>query len=256
MQSKASTHLSNIADPVAPVVPRAGEAAPLVVIPARGGSKGIPGKNLRPFAGRPLVAWAIDAARAVAPDSHIILSTDSEAIAEAGRAEGLPVEYMRPAPLATDTAGTQGVIIDAMDWADSRGIRYDRVVLLQPTSPLRTAADVVACMALYDPARAEMAVTVKPSAANPYYDCFELDPQGLLRVSKGDGRLTRRQDAPPAWQLNGAVYVISPRALRAMPMGQMRRIPCPMPAERSVDLDTPLDWDIAELIHSRLNSPQ
>lgn len=106
-------------------------------------------------------------------------------------------------------------------------------------------------MALYDPAKAQMAVTVKPSAANPYYDCFELSDEGLLRVSKGDGSLTRRQDAPPAWQLNGAVYVIDPAALRAMPMGQMRRIPSPMPAERSVDLDTPLDWEIAELIHSR-----
>lgn len=256
MESIASTHLNNITAPAA-TVEGAGEAtAPLVVIPARGGSKGIPGKNLRPFAGRPLVAWAIEAARAVAPDSHIILSTDSEAIAEAGRAEGLAVDYMRPASLATDTAGTQEVIIDAMDWADRRGLHYDCVVLLQPTSPLRTAADVTACMALYDPARAEMAVTVKPSAANPYYDCFELDAQGLLHVSKGDGHLTRRQDAPPAWQLNGAVYVISPSALRSMPMGRMRRIPCPMPAERSVDLDTPLDWDIAELIHSRLNSPQ
>ncbi|MCM1337962.1 MAG: acylneuraminate cytidylyltransferase family protein [Candidatus Amulumruptor caecigallinarius] len=245
MDDKTPTHLNdNIS---------AKELTPLVVIPARGGSKGIPGKNLREFAGRSLVARAIEAARAVAPDSHIILSTDSPEIAEAGRREGLPVDYMRPVHLATDTAGTQGVLVDAMDWADSRGLEFDCVVLLQPTSPLRTADDIRACMALYDPSRAEMSVTVKPSAANPYYDCFEQTPDGLLHVSKGDGTLTRRQDAPPAWQLNGAVYVISPEALRTMPMGRMRRIPCPMPAERSVDLDTLLDWEIAELVHARLN---
>ena len=87
------------------------------------------------------------------------------------------------------------------------------------------------------------------AACNPYYDCFETQPDGTLRVSKGDGRITRRQDAPKAWQFNGAVYVINPESVRRMALGEFpRRIPYEMPRSRSVDLDTPLDWTIAETI--------
>ena len=137
----------------------------------------------------------------------------------------------------------------AMDQADAAGVEYDCVVLLQPTSPLRTAADVAACLALYTP-EIDMVVTVREASCNPYYDCFEADPAtGYLHVSKGDGLITRRQDAPKAWQYNGAVYVINPKSLRAMPLGAMpRRVACPMPPDRSVDLDTLFDWQMAENI--------
>ena len=111
----------------------------LVIIPARGGSKGIPGKNIRPLGGKPLLFYTVDLARELFPDSHIILSTDSEEIALTARTAGLPVPYMRPPELATDTAPTRDALLHAMDWADARGIPYDKVCLLQPTSPLRTA---------------------------------------------------------------------------------------------------------------------
>ena len=117
---------------------------PLYIIPARGGSKGIPGKNIKNLCGRPLIAYAIDVARECASDErNIILSTDSVKIADTGRSLGLEVGYMRPAELATDTAGSREVILDAMDWADRQGIVYDCVVLLQPTSPMLRA---VSCM--------------------------------------------------------------------------------------------------------------
>ncbi len=225
----------------------------LVVIPARGGSKGIPHKNIKPFMGRPLIEWSIAQARQVADDRHIILSTDDDAIAAVAASTGLGMAYRRPAHLATDTASTHDVLIDAMDWADSQGIAYDCVLLLQPTSPLRTTDDIARTLAAYT-AECDMAVTVKPSGANPYYDCFESGADGYLHVSKGDGRYTRRQAAPPVWQLNGAVYAINPTALRAKPMSLFeRRIAVPMDAERSVDLDTPLDWTIAEIIGKNLN---
>lgn len=222
---------------------------PLIIIPARGGSKGIPRKNIKLLGGRPLIAYTIDVARAIAGDlRHIVLSTDDAEIAGTGRVLGLQVDYMRPAELATDTAGSREVILDAMDWADRQGISYDTVILLQPTSPLRTADDVRRAMAAYS-ADIDMAVSVTPSAANPYYDCFECDADGLLHISKGDGRYTRRQDAPPAWQYNGAVYVINPDSLRRMPMGDFsRRVPVEMPRQRSIDLDTTTDWLIAEAI--------
>lgn len=221
---------------------------PLYIIPARGGSKGIPRKNIKPLCGRPLIAYSIDAALdAGASPRSIILSTDDAEIAETGRRLGLDVDYMRPAELATDTAGSREVILDAMDWADRRGIAYDCVVLLQPTSPMRTAADIKAALELYTP-DTDMVVSVKEASANPYYNCFETDPKtGYLHISKGDGLLTRRQDAPPAWEYNGAVYVINPQSIRDMPMGAFKkRVPSVMPAERSVDLDTPTDWLVAE----------
>lgn len=226
---------------------------PLYIIPARGGSKGIPHKNIKPLAGRPLIAYSIDVARELCPEQdRIILSTDDPTIADTARSLGLKVDYMRPADLATDSSGSREVMLDAMDWADARGIVYDCIVLLQPTSPLRTADDVRAALELYTP-QVDMVVSVEPAACNPYYNCFETDADGFLHISKGDGLLTRRQDAPPAWTYNGAVYVINPQSLRAMPMGCFgRRVPSPMPAERSIDLDTPRDWAVAEAIMSTL----
>lgn len=225
----------------------------LIVIPARGGSKGIPHKNIRPFAGKPLIHHTIAAALEVAPPEHVMVSTDDPEIAECARKAGITVDFLRPAALATDTAGSREVILDAMERADIRGLDYSRVILLQPTSPLRTADDIRAAIRAFDSAaHPDMAVTVTESAANPYYDCFETDSDGFLRISKGSGQLTRRQDAPHAWQYNGAVYVIAPEALREKSFGKMtRKVPVEMPRERSVDLDTPLDWEIAELIYAR-----
>ncbi len=221
----------------------------LFVIPARGGSKGIPRKNLVELAGKPLVLYSVDVARQLTDDSHIILSTDSEEIADTVHRSGLAVDYMRPAEFATDTAGSREVILDAMRYADSRGIDYDNVCLLQPTSPLRTADDVARCIDLYRP-DLDMVATVTEADANPYYNCFEADPKnGFLRIAKGDGCLARRQDAPRAWMLNGAVYVINPDSIRRMPIGKMmRRMPVEMPKERSVDIDSPLDLLLAELL--------
>ena len=121
----------------------------LYIIPARGGSKGIPRKNIKELAGVPLIHYSIDVARALADDSHIIVSTDDDEIAQVASQTGLAVPYMRPANLATDTAGSREVIIDAMDYADSKGIEYDNVVLLQPTSPLRNVDDVKKALELY-----------------------------------------------------------------------------------------------------------
>ncbi|MDE6085388.1 MAG: acylneuraminate cytidylyltransferase family protein [Muribaculaceae bacterium] len=222
---------------------------PLFIIPARGGSKGIPRKNIKLLDGVPLIKYSIDAAREFgARDSHIILSTDDAEIAEvAEKTCGLPVPYSRPDYLATDTAGSREVIIDAMEWADKNGIKYDVVVLLQPTSPLRTSKDITGALALYKD-NVDMVVSVTEAPCNPYYDCFETDPDtGFLHVSKGSGLITRRQDAPPAWVYNGAVYVIRPESIRKHQLGSMpARIPYIMPRERSIDLDTMLDWQIAE----------
>lgn len=220
----------------------------LYVIPARGGSKGIPGKNIKPLAGKPLISYTIDVARELAPDCDICVTTDDADIISTVEAMNLKVPFVRPAELATDHSGTYEVLIHALDFYESQGIHYDTLVLLQPTSPLRTADDVRSCLQLYTP-EIDMVVSVMQAATNPYYNAFETDENGFLHISKGDGKYTRRQDAPKVWEYNGAVYVINTASLRKMKLGEFtRRKMYEMSRERSIDLDSPTDWLIAETL--------
>ena len=220
----------------------------LYVIPARGGSKGIPGKNIKPLAGKPLIEYSIDVARALANDEDICVTTDDNAIIETVERTGLKVPFVRPAELSTDQSGTYEVLLHALDFYESKGVHYDTMVLLQPTSPFRTVDNVKACLELYSD-DIDMVVSVKQAATNPYYNAFEIDDNGFLHISKGEGNYTRRQDAPKVWEYNGAVYVINVESLRKMPLGKFtRRRMYEMSAERSIDLDTPTDWLIAETI--------
>lgn len=223
---------------------------PVFVIPARGGSKGIPGKNIKPLCGKPLIAYSVEVARQLADDRDICVTTDDERIAQVVKNMGLDVPFMRPDYLATDGCGTYEVLLHAVKFYEELGRDYDTLVLLQPTSPMRTAEDVQAAIDAYTP-DIDMVVTVTEAASNPYYNCYETDENGFLHVSKGDGCYTRRQDAPKAWEYNGAVYVINIESLKKGPLGSFkRRKMVEMSRERSVDLDTPLDWMVAEAIMS------
>ena len=225
---------------------------PLFVIPARGGSKGIPGKNIKPLGGKPLIAYSVEVARQLAPDSDICVSTDDPAIADVVREMGLEVPFMRPDYLATDNCGTYEVLLHAVKFFEKLGRRYDTMVLLQPTSPLRTADDVRRCLEAYTP-DVDMVVTVVEAASNPYYNCYETDSDGFLHISKGDGSYVRRQDAPKAWEYNGAVYVINIDSLKQMPLSKFpRRRMVEMERSRSIDLDTPLDWLVAEAVVAQM----
>lgn len=220
----------------------------LFLIPARGGSKGIPGKNIKPLNGKPLIEYSIDVARQLAKDEDICVSTDDIKIANVAEKVGLKPPFIRPDELATDNSGSYGVMLHALDFYAQKGIVYDCLVLLQPTSPFRTAEDVKNCIKLFS-TDIDMVVSVKETASNPYYNCFETDENGFLHISKGDGLYIRRQDAPKAWEYNGAVYVINVDSLKKMPIGKFeKRIMYEMPLERSLDLDTPTDWIVAETI--------
>ena len=220
----------------------------LYIIPARGGSKGIPGKNIKPLAGKPLIAYSVEVAQQLAPDCDICVTTDDLEIIATVENMGIKVPFVRPAELATDHSGTYEVLLHALNHYEQQGISYDRIVLLQPTSPFRTVDDVNNCLKLYTP-DIDMVVSVKQASANPYYNAFETDENGFLHISKGEGNYTRRQDAPPVWEYNGAVYVINTQSLRKMPLNKIpRRRMCEMSAEHSIDLDTPTDWLIAESI--------
>lgn len=221
---------------------------PLVVIPARGGSKGIPHKNIKPLGGKPLICYAIDIARKLTSDENICVSTDDEAIIKVVEDYGLKVPFKRPDYLSTDNAGTNGVLLHALDFYEQKGSHYDVVVLLQATSPFRRAEDVIEAVKLYDDSM-DMVTSVMPAKCNPYYDGFEDNAEGLLTISKGDGTIERRQDAPKVWQLNGAVYVINPIQLKAKGLAGMTKIRKYIMDEiHSVDLDNMLDWKIAEIM--------
>lgn len=221
---------------------------PLVIIPARGGSKGIPHKNIKPLVGKPLIYYSIDTARQIVPDEDICVSTDDQDIIQCVEDYGLKVPFVRPAELATDTAGTYEVLLHALNYYEQQGKTYDVVVLLQNTSPFRTAEQVQEAIQLYH-SEIDMVVSVKECSANPYYCVFEENEYGYLNICKGDGSITRRQDAPKVYEYNGAIYVINPRSLKQMPLNKFtKRIKYVMDEKSSIDLDTMNDWHMAELL--------
>ena len=220
----------------------------LVIIPARGGSKGIPHKNIKELGDKPLICYSIDVARLLTSDENICVTTDDDAIIKVVEDYGLKVPFKRPDYLATDTCGINEVLQHAYQFYIDKGVQYDLIVLLQPTSPFRRTDDVMGSINLYDPSL-DMVVTVKETAANPYYNCYEEDTNGYLVVSKGDGKLARRQDAPPAYEWNGAVYVINPNRLMDVGLSGLIKVKkYVMDDLHSIDLDTMFDWKVAELV--------
>lgn len=220
----------------------------LVVIPARGGSKGIPRKNIKLFNGKPLIYYTIDCARAICQDKDICVSTDDDEIISVVEDYGLKVPFKRPAELATDTAGTYEVLLHALEFYEKQCRHYDVVVLLQNTSPFRSAKQVKEALSFYND-KIDMVVSVKESAANPYYCVFEEDLNGYLHVCKGDGNIFRRQDAPKVYEYNGAIYIMNALALKTTHMHKMKkRVKYVMDDLSSFDLDTMWDWYMAEMM--------
>lgn len=220
----------------------------LVVIPARGGSKGIPHKNIKPLGGKPLIYYSIDVARQFTTDENICVTTDDELIISVVEQYGLKVPFVRPAELATDTCGSSEVILHAYQFFADKGIQYDAIVLLQPTSPFRKVDFIKEAVALYDDS-IDMVTSVRPATCNPYYDGFEENEDGLLQISKGEGTIARRQEAPQVWQQNGSIFVINPKSLIEKGMSGFTKIKkYSMPEAYSADLDTMLDWKMAEFI--------
>ena len=220
---------------------------PLIVIPARGGSKGVPRKNIKVLGDKPLIQYTIDAAKGVFDDEFICVSTDDFEIKSVVEQLGLKVPFLRPNELASDTAGTYEVLLHAISYYESKGYFPDTLILLQPTSPFRTSAHIKEALKLYHES-IDMVVSVKETKANPYYILFEEDSNGYLKKTK-EANFTRRQDCPKVWEYNGAIYIINVRALKASAISQFTKV-CKfeMDETSSHDIDTLLDWRIAEII--------
>lgn len=219
----------------------------LYIIPARGGSKGIPHKNIKELNGKELILYSTEVARRLANDSDICVTTDDLAIIETVEKTGLKVPFIRPAELATDTSGSYEVILHALEFYKSNNKEYDVVVLLQPTSPFRTATHIKEAISLFNKS-IDMVVSVSESDANPYYTLFEENKSGFLEKSK-QGTFIRRQDCPVVYEYNGAIYVINISSLQQKSLSEFTKIKkYVMPRNLSVDLDTPLDWEFAEFL--------
>jgi CMP-N,N'-diacetyllegionaminic acid synthase len=222
----------------------------LAVIPARGGSKGIPGKNLASAGGRPLIAWTIVAARAAQGVSRAVVSTDSPEIAEVARGLGAEIPFLRPAELATDAAPGMLPILHAIRWLEEQeGYRPDYVMCLQPTSPLRTAEDIDAALALARAKEADAVVSVAPVEHHPFW-MKRVSPEGQLSDFMVPERpALRRQDLPLVHALNGAIYLVRREVLLAKQTWYTERTYAyVMPPERSFDVDTPWDLRIVDLL--------
>jgi CMP-N,N'-diacetyllegionaminic acid synthase len=223
----------------------------LGLIPARGGSKGIPGKNIKLLAGKPLLVYTAEAALAAKGLTKIVLSTDDPVIAEVGRKAGLEVPFLRPVELGRDDTPTLPVVQHAIRWFDKQGEHFDAVCLLQPTNPFRRPATITACIELLEKSGADSVVTILPvpDEYNPHWVYF-MDEEDCLRLSTGESEpMPRRQALPPAFHREGSVYVartnvvLEQNSLYGKCMMGYRA-----DAAESVNLDSSADWERAEAL--------
>lgn len=222
----------------------------LFLIPARGGSKGIPGKNIKKLGTKPLIQYSIDCAREITTDDNICVSTDDLEIIKVIENLGLKVPFIRPDYLATDTASSDLVIRHALKFYESNNVYYDAVVLLQPTSPFRKPWHIKNALKIYEPGL-DMVVSVKETSANPYFSLFEEDNSGYLLMSK-KSNFKRRQDCPNVYEFNGALYIISSDSIKEKSISDFKKIRKYIMEEvYSVDIDSPIDWEFCEFLLSK-----
>lgn len=217
----------------------------VAVIPARGGSKGVLRKNIRDLAGKPLIAWTIEAASKSKYLDRVILSSDDIEIIEIAKSYGCEAPFIRPAHLATDNAISADVILHALDEVDS----YDYVVMLQPTSPLRTTEDIDRSIEMVFNKKANSCVSVCESSQSPYW-MYTLDDQDKMGAfMKTEKKFSRRQHLPVVYSLNGAVYIAEINWFKEkQTFITNETVGFVMPSNRSYDIDTNEDFLMCEYV--------
>lgn len=228
----------------------------LGIITARGGSKGIPGKNIKEFAGKPLIVYTIEAAQKSGIFDRVILSTDDEKIAQVAKQYGCEVPFMRPAELATDTTPGAPVIAHAITWLrDNENYQADYVMILQPTAPLRTAQHIQEAVMLFETSGADSVVSIAeiPQHFHPRWQ-FTIDDNNRMAIFTGEPFaeiVRRRQDLPKTYTRNGAIYLFKTGLLSdssELNFYGNHVIGYIMKLEESVNIDTMEDWKEAERI--------
>ena len=223
----------------------------VALICARGGSKGLPGKNIRPLGGRPLIAWSVVQARAVSRIGRIIVSTDSEEIAAVAREAGAEVPFMRPAELARDNSPEWLAWRHALNYLKESSGRYpDALVSVPATAPLRASADLEACLDEFAKGDVDAIITVTDAHRSPYFNMVKQRPDGTVSlVIPPEGTVVRRQDVPVVYDMTTVAYVANPEFVmerNGILDGRTRQVH--VPPERAVDIDTLLDFQFAEFL--------
>lgn len=228
----------------------------LCVIPARGGSKGVPHKNIRKLGGKPLIVWSVDVALQAPIITDVVVSTDDKEIARIAKEAGAIVPFMRPADLATDNSPTIPVLQHALlEMEKLRNTSYDAVLLLEPTSPLRTSKDVESAIRLFYTSDCDSVISVYKLTHTHPIQIKKIVDDKLVPFSFDETEGIRRQDLKPdAYVRNGALYVTGKETLLAGSIRGNSCCPYIMPQERSVNIDDELDFIIAESLI--FNNPQ
>ena len=225
------------------------------IIPARSGSKGLPGKNINEFAGKPMIAWTIEASRNAACVARTIVSTDGTEIADVAREHGAEVPFMRPSELAEDHFSTDDVMIHAIEWLrDDMGRLPEYVCLLQPTSPLGSAEDIDAALAIMRDNDADAVVSVFESPNHPYLAKAVTETGYLKWFVEVEAKYRRRQNFSECYCLNGAIYVLRTELfVRDRSFQPQKTLPYVMPPQRSMDIDDRWNFQLAELVQRGAN---
>ena len=220
----------------------------IITICARGGSAGVPGKNIRPLCGKPLIGWTIEQAFASKVADEVFVSTDSEDIARVARSFGAQVPFLRPAELATSTAGKLPVIQHLVQWVEAQYGSVNSIVDLDPTSPLRDVADIQTCFSMLD-ADTDVVITGYEADKNPYFNMVELKADGFYeRVCLPGSEVLGRQSAPKVFAMNASIYVWHRHSLSSSLWDSSKIKLHVMPRERSVDIDHEIDFDMVALL--------
>lgn len=219
----------------------------IITICARGGSQGVPGKNIRLLFGKPLIAWTIKQALACPGINGVYVSTDCERIAEVARQYGAIVPFIRPAFMATNDAPKIPVIRHLAEWVHNNVGNVDMIVDLDPTSPLREVSDIVDCMNMLNPST-DVVITAYESDKNPYFNMVEVNNSGYAELVKPPiAEVFGRQSAPKVYSMNGSVYVWHRTTIQKGLWGGNAALHV-MPRERSIDIDSPIDFKLVELL--------
>lgn len=226
----------------------------LYLIPARKGSKGLPGKNTKLLGDKPLIEYSIDfALNNLKKHDALCISTNDKTVIAIAESKGITIPFIRPEELANDSASSHDVIIHAINQYEKLNQTFDAVLLLQPTSPFRIQDDFTNLIKEYS-VDTDMVVSVKLAKENPYFTLFEKNSEGFLNKSK-TGNFERRQDCPEVYAFNGSMYLINIASIKKARISELKNIKkIIMPEERSVDIDTLADWTLAEFYLKNENS--
>lgn len=219
----------------------------LALIPARGGSKRLPGKNTRPLCGKPLIVWSIDACEGVPEICDVLVSTDDKYAAEIAKNAGALVPWLRPADLATDEVMSKDVALHALHWYEKKEGAVDGVLLLQPTSPFRSCDTIRRGIELFHQHDKRPVVAISPASSHPMW-CLKVDGMTMKPFMEGGGLHMRSQELPAAFVVNGAFYLIAPQDLarhQSFYSDDMVPLVMDVPHE-AIDIDTEYDWKVAE----------